>query len=201
MITGSGSFVLGGGLLPCWSFSVVAAFGISEGVAGILLDGVATTSGFIGCLPWGWWRCLYDGQEHSKEERLHRGESLERYRSDHFSVFGVAVGPNHQDTEPASVTPCAVTTACLLWCTSIAAVIRSSNPVKPVKSIFAAFSRTCCDKICLLKYRDESALLSGLNVFPPRLRFLIASAKQSSIADLFAPAFNGVNTMYRFPAI
>jgi hypothetical protein len=70
-----------------------------------------------------------------------------------------------------------------------------------VKSIFVAFSRTYCDKMCLPKYREESALASGLNVFPPRFRFLIESGKQSSIADLVAPAFNGVNTAYRFPAI
>jgi hypothetical protein len=42
-------------------------------IAGIPLDAVATTSGFIGCLPWDWWRCLHDGQEHSKEEHFQNG--------------------------------------------------------------------------------------------------------------------------------
>jgi len=38
---------------------------------GVLLDILATCSGFIGCLPWNWWRCLHDGQEHSNNQEFH----------------------------------------------------------------------------------------------------------------------------------
>lgn len=33
-------------------------------LGGIVLDDLATASGVIGCLPWNWWGCLHDGQEH-----------------------------------------------------------------------------------------------------------------------------------------
>jgi hypothetical protein len=43
---------------------------------GLALDCAACASGFIGCLPWDWWRCLHDGQEHSQRERFHSKESV-----------------------------------------------------------------------------------------------------------------------------
>src|SRR5580704_7524723 len=131
-----------------------------------------------------------------------RGKNVTFMQHD-LGVFDLQAPPTPSDLqgwETVTLTPCA-TPACLLWCASIAAAIRSRRPANPVKSIFAACSRTCCDKICLPKYIAGSALLLGLNVFPPRLRFLISSAKQSSIVDLLAPAFKGVSTMYRFPAM
>ena len=47
-------------------------------IAGIVLDGLATTSGCVGCLPWDWWSCLHDGQEHSQRDYFHSGESVTR---------------------------------------------------------------------------------------------------------------------------
>ena len=41
-------------------------------VSAILLDVTAAASGIIGCLPWDWWRCLHDGQEHSEYQWLHK---------------------------------------------------------------------------------------------------------------------------------
>lgn len=40
-------------------------------VGGILLDTLACTTGAIGCLPWDWWKCLHDDQNHSDIEQLH----------------------------------------------------------------------------------------------------------------------------------
>jgi hypothetical protein len=45
--------------------------GYSLIIAGILLDALACASGAIGCLPWDWWRCLHDCQEHSQNEYFH----------------------------------------------------------------------------------------------------------------------------------
>jgi len=44
--------------------------------SGVLLDALATASGCIGCLPWNWWACLHDGQEHSQREIFHGGQSV-----------------------------------------------------------------------------------------------------------------------------
>jgi IS1 family transposase len=41
--------------------------------SGLLLDAIATTSGCVGSLPWDWWTCLRDGQEHGQREYLHNG--------------------------------------------------------------------------------------------------------------------------------
>jgi len=38
---------------------------------GLAIGLIGCISGIIGCLPWDWWRCLHDGQEHSKEECCH----------------------------------------------------------------------------------------------------------------------------------
>jgi IS1 family transposase len=32
----------------------------------------ACLSGIVGCLPWDWWGCLHDGQDHSENEQRHR---------------------------------------------------------------------------------------------------------------------------------
>ncbi|MGB9119048.1 MAG: hypothetical protein WCE73_00375, partial [Candidatus Angelobacter sp.] len=37
----------------------------------LALDGTACASGAIGCLPWDWWRCLHDGQQHSQNQQIH----------------------------------------------------------------------------------------------------------------------------------
>jgi len=37
----------------------------------LVLDVGGCLSGIIGCLPWDWWRCLHDGQEHSQRECFH----------------------------------------------------------------------------------------------------------------------------------
>jgi IS1 family transposase len=50
-----------------WGFLI---FGV-----GLLLDCLACTSGAIGCLPWDWWGCLHDGQQHSQREYPH-GDKL-----------------------------------------------------------------------------------------------------------------------------
>jgi IS1 family transposase len=42
---------------------------------GLLLDIAACLSGAIGCLPWDWWHCLHDGQEHSQYDSFH-GDKL-----------------------------------------------------------------------------------------------------------------------------
>ena len=39
--------------------------------SGIMLDGLAFASIGIGCLPWNWWACLHDGQQHSQQEYPH----------------------------------------------------------------------------------------------------------------------------------
>ena len=40
----------------------------------LALDLCGCLSGIIGCLPWNWWGCLHDGQEHSQRNYLHSGE-------------------------------------------------------------------------------------------------------------------------------
>jgi hypothetical protein len=37
----------------------------------LLLNALATASGFIGCLPWNWGRCLTDGQDHGQNQTFH----------------------------------------------------------------------------------------------------------------------------------
>ena len=32
---------------------------------GVLCDALGCAIGCIGCMPWDWWRCLHDGQQHS----------------------------------------------------------------------------------------------------------------------------------------
>jgi len=41
-------------------------------VGGFVLDALACVSGAVGCLPWDWWRCLHDGEEHSDNNGFHR---------------------------------------------------------------------------------------------------------------------------------
>jgi hypothetical protein len=48
-------------------------------IAGLLLDVLAGASGVIGCLPWDWWQCLHDGQEHSQNQIFHSGRTLPLY--------------------------------------------------------------------------------------------------------------------------
>src|SRR5712664_4136082 len=64
-----------------WSDLVFMLAGFSLSLLGSLL-------GAIGCLPWGWWRCLHDGKEHSKEQDFHspisRGGSNRDVQCGHF---------------------------------------------------------------------------------------------------------------------
>jgi hypothetical protein len=39
----------------------------------IILDVGGCLSGIIGCLPWNWWTCLHDKQQHSQREDVHSG--------------------------------------------------------------------------------------------------------------------------------
>ena len=43
---------------------------------GLLGGLLATLSGIIGCLPWDWWRCLKDGQDHSEYQNSHSGDTV-----------------------------------------------------------------------------------------------------------------------------
>ncbi|PYV76722.1 MAG: hypothetical protein DMG96_13200 [Acidobacteria bacterium] len=45
--------------------------GISLLTIGLVLVFGGLTSLVIGCLPWQWWGCLHDGQEHSKNQQRH----------------------------------------------------------------------------------------------------------------------------------
>jgi hypothetical protein len=47
-------------------------------VIGILFDALGFASVGIGCLPWNWWRCLHDGQQHSDNQQFHDGEIVPR---------------------------------------------------------------------------------------------------------------------------
>jgi IS1 family transposase len=38
---------------------------------GVCFDLLATVSVIIGCLPWNWWSCLHDGQNHSEYKEIH----------------------------------------------------------------------------------------------------------------------------------
>jgi IS1 family transposase len=49
-----------------WQGCCLAGCALTLGLCGCL-------SGIIGCLPWNWWACLHDGQEHSQGEYLHSG--------------------------------------------------------------------------------------------------------------------------------
>jgi IS1 family transposase len=51
---------------------------------GVLLDGLAVSTGLIGCLPWDWRRCLHDSQEHSQCEYLH-GDKL--YHKNYLTFY------------------------------------------------------------------------------------------------------------------
>ena len=44
----------------------------------VLLDGLASASGMIGCLPWDWGRCLHDGEQHSQRDIFHGGNTVTR---------------------------------------------------------------------------------------------------------------------------
>ena len=44
----------------------------------VLLDGLASASGMIGCLPWDWGRCLNDGEQHSQRDIFHGGNTVTR---------------------------------------------------------------------------------------------------------------------------
>jgi hypothetical protein len=50
-------------------------------IVGLLLDFTACASGAIGCLPWNWWTCLHDGQEHSQNYDIHNGEYITAFSS------------------------------------------------------------------------------------------------------------------------
>jgi len=45
---------------------------------GLLVDVLATASGFIGCLPWNWRRCLTDSKYHGHNYRFHGGNSVKQ---------------------------------------------------------------------------------------------------------------------------
>src|SRR5690349_4752890 len=51
-------------------------YGWSLIALGLLLGLLATLSGIIGCLPWNWWGCLHDGEEHSKDREFHSGDTV-----------------------------------------------------------------------------------------------------------------------------
>lgn len=48
---------------------LLISLAFSLGIGGCL-------SGIIGCLPWDWWRCLHDGQEHSQRHIFHNRKSV-----------------------------------------------------------------------------------------------------------------------------
>lgn len=65
---------------------------------GIALDVAACVSGAIGCLPWDWWRCLHDGQEHSKEQEFHGANTVShKYRltSPNYCNTLISIGRAH----------------------------------------------------------------------------------------------------------
>jgi len=54
----------------CWHSGIaLAAIGFAL-VCGSLMSLI------IGCLPWNWWRCLHDGQEHSQRDVFHGGNNV-----------------------------------------------------------------------------------------------------------------------------
>lgn len=53
----------GGRRLKGWSLIALA----------VLLLALGASIGAVGCMPWDWWRCLHDGQEHSQREVIHSG--------------------------------------------------------------------------------------------------------------------------------
>ena len=71
------SLPINGILMVCgfWSICIrrLKLRGIVLLVTGVVLDFLACASGAIGCLPWDWWRCLHDGQQHSQRKNLHGG--------------------------------------------------------------------------------------------------------------------------------
>ena len=52
----------------------------------IILDVGGCVSGIVGCLPWNWWACLHDGQEHSQSEYFHGGKSVTQKHLTTFSL-------------------------------------------------------------------------------------------------------------------
>lgn len=40
-------------------------------LSGALFSFIGALIGAIGCLPWNWWRCLHDGQEHTQNQGFH----------------------------------------------------------------------------------------------------------------------------------
>jgi len=55
----------------------------------------------IGCLPWDWWRCLHDGQEHSQREYLHHDATivLQKYLTQLYSCSTVIDMANVLNTD------------------------------------------------------------------------------------------------------
>jgi IS1 family transposase len=47
--------------------------------SGIVLSCLGSASGIIGCLPWDWWSCLHDGQEHSQNDQSHGINVTQKY--------------------------------------------------------------------------------------------------------------------------
>ena len=73
--------VMSWGLSRRRTFSRYFLFGV-----GITLDAIACVSGAVGCLPWDWWACLHDGQEHSQRKIFHSGESVSQKYLTNFSL-------------------------------------------------------------------------------------------------------------------
>jgi hypothetical protein len=47
--------------------------------ASLALNLASSCSVIIGCLPWNWWRCLHDGQDHSQNDHLHGINVTQKY--------------------------------------------------------------------------------------------------------------------------
>jgi transposase len=53
-------------------------------VGGLLLYLAAALSSMIGCLPWDWWRCLHDCQDHSEYQGCHGGDIVTQKTSKQY---------------------------------------------------------------------------------------------------------------------
>jgi IS1 family transposase len=58
---------------------------------GVALDALACASGAVGCLPWDWWTCLHDGQEHSQGEYFHGGKIVPRKYLTIITYWGTVI--------------------------------------------------------------------------------------------------------------
>lgn len=75
-------------ILICWGM-----FRLEDGrrfsgriifVGGLLLYLAAALSSMIGCLPWDWWRCLHDCQDHSEYQGCHGGDIVTQKTSKQY---------------------------------------------------------------------------------------------------------------------